>query len=111
MLRESLFKCPFSLANVAFANDIVACSDLFFVYDVVGKAMVVQWAFVLVLAVTCLFLGHSGVYGSDLFVVLVNNGFHVFHAAVAYFTLFFFNLWCLGKCFCIKFRKVLPMFV
>ena len=60
MLRESLFKCPFSQANAAFANDIVACSDLCFVYDVVGKAMVVQWAFVLVLAVTCLFLGHGG---------------------------------------------------
>ena len=85
MLRESLFKCPFSQANVAFANDIVACSDLFFVYDVVGKAMVVLWAFVLFLAVTYLFLGHSGVCGSDLFVVLVNNGLHVFHAAVAYF--------------------------
>ena len=85
MLRESLFKYPFSQANVAFANDIVVCSDLCFVYDVVGKAMVIQWVFVLVLAFTCLFLGHGGVCGSDLFVVLVNDGFHVFQAAVAYF--------------------------
>ena len=85
MLRESLFKRPFSKANVAFPNDIVACSDLYFVYDVVGKAMVAQWAFVLLLAVTCLFLGHGGVCGCDLFVMLVNDGFHVFHAAVAYF--------------------------
>ena len=84
-MRESLFERPFNQANVAFANDIVACSDLCFVYDVVGKAMVVQWAFVLVLAVTCLFLGHGGVCGSDLFVMLVNDGCHVFHAAVAYF--------------------------
>ena len=78
MLRESLFKRLFSKANVAFANDIVACSDLCFVYDVVGKAMVVQWAFVLVLAVTSLFLEHGVVCGGDLFVVLVNDGFHAF---------------------------------
>ena len=73
MLHASLFKCPFSQANVAFANDIVACSDLRFVYDVIGEAMVVQWAFLLVLAVACLFLGRGGVCGSDLFVVLVND--------------------------------------
>ena len=78
MLRESLFKHPFSQANVAFVNDIIACSDLCFVYDVVRQAMTVQWALVLVLAVTCLFLGHDGVCGSDLFVVLVSDGFHVF---------------------------------
>ena len=85
MLREPLFKCPFSQANVAFGTDVVACSSLCFVYDVVGEAMVVQWAFVVVLTVTCLFLWHGGVCGSDLLVVLVNDGFHVFHAAVAYF--------------------------
>ena len=48
LLRESLFECPFSQANVAFANDISAFSSLCFVYDVVREAMVVQWAFVFV---------------------------------------------------------------
>ena len=84
MLRESLFECPFSQAYVVFANDIVACSNLCFLYDVVGEAMVVQWAFILFLTVACLFRGRGGVGGSDLLVVLPNDGLHIFHAAVTY---------------------------
>ena len=52
-------------------------------YNVVGEEMVVQWVFVLVLRVACLFLGHGGVCRSDSFIVLVNDGLHVLHAAVA----------------------------
>ena len=79
-----MFEYPFSKVNVAFANDIYACSNLCFLCDVVEKPMDVQLAFVLVLAVACLLLGYCGVCGSDLFVVLGNDGFHVFHVAVAY---------------------------
>ena len=84
MLRESLLECHFSQANVAFTSDIVACGNLCFVYDVAREAMVVQWAFVFVLTVACLFHGHGGVVAVTCLLCLLMIRLHVFYTVVAY---------------------------
>ena len=61
-------------------SSLVVTCDLYM--TLLERKLIVQWAYVLVLTVACLFLGHGGVCGSDLFVVL-DDVFHVFQAAVA----------------------------
>ena len=53
MLCVAFLECPFRKSDVVFTRSVLACGDLCVVNDAGRETVVVEWAFVFLLAVAC----------------------------------------------------------
>ena len=92
MLCVAFLECPFRKSDVVFARSVFVGGDLCVVDDAGCETVVVEWAFVFLLAVAC-FVGcrvggGCGVV-DDFLIMFANDGSHVVCAAVTNFDVIF----------------------